>query len=95
MENNDEKEKEVEFSNFINCCADTFLYALHISSSKWIEASEQEIHEEIVDLVDSVVLSVIGNKNLNGIDFTKIDYDLMFVATLRKALSLAEGVEEL
>ncbi|MBT6045211.1 hypothetical protein HN803_02480 [candidate division WWE3 bacterium] len=94
MEDN-EKEREVEFSNFINCCADTIHYALSISDDKWADASELELHNEIVDLVNGVVMSVIGNKNLKEINFQKVDYDLMFVATLRKALSLATGIEEL
>ncbi|MBT7349996.1 hypothetical protein HN803_04350 [candidate division WWE3 bacterium] len=94
MDENDE-DKEVEFSNFINCCADTLNYALNISDGKWAEASELEVHNKIVDLVNSVVMSVIGNKNLREIDFQKVDYDLMFVATLRKALSLSTSSEEL
>jgi|ETNvirnome_6_100_1030635.scaffolds.fasta_scaffold03241_6 hypothetical protein len=94
MEDN-EREREVEFSNFINCCADTIHYALCMSDSKWANASEAKIHNELVDLVNEIVMSVIGNKNLKEIDFQKVDYDLMFVATLRKALALATGIEEL
>ena len=91
-DNENEKDREVEFSNFINCCADTLHYALHISNSKWEESSEQEIQDEILKLVNDVIMSVIGNRTLDKTDFDKNDYDLMFVATLRKALALIENI---
>jgi len=89
----DDEEKEVEFSNFINFCADTFHCELNISDEKWVEASEPDIHNKILDLVNDVVLGVIGNKILKEIEFQKVDYDLMFVATLRKSLAIATGEE--
>jgi len=87
---------EEDFSSFISCCAETLSFALHISDKKWEKTDKQEIENVISKLISEIIMSVVGNRNLKPSDFEESDYDLIFVATLRKALSLVDdGSEEL
>ena len=91
----DKERNEEDFNVFIDCCAETIHFALHISDKRWEKADKQEIENVVVKLTNDIVLSVVGNRNLTPPDFTDSDYDLIFVATLRKALSLVDdGSEE-
>ena len=93
----DRERDEEDFNVFIDSCAETLHFALHVSNKeKWGKADKQDIENIIMKLTNDVVLSVVGNRNLIPSDFEDSDYDLIFVATLRKALSIVDdGSEEL
>jgi len=91
----DDEDKIEKFNRFVNSCAETLHFALQVSDNRWKNNRSREAKDKITELSNSVVSSVIGNRIMDVSDFEDSDYELMFVATLRKALAIVDGVEEL
>jgi len=96
FENSEESEKQKQFNRFTIICADTILFALQVSNKEWMHKDLKTINTKVFEIVHGIISSVIGNRDMMCYEFDDEDYDLIFVATMRKALEIAEGppVEE-
>jgi len=93
-DDDDNNNKKRQFDNFVNCCAETILCALQVSNKEWLVKSRKDIHAKVFEIVHELISSVIGNRSMDCYEFEEADFDLIFVATMRRALTIAEGPGE-
>jgi len=90
-DDDDRSDKRKHFDHFTSACADTILHALQVSDKEWLKKDEKDIHMKVFEEVHDIISSVIGNRDMSNYEFEETDYDLIFIATMRKALEIAEG----